>query len=413
MYGLIGRRLGHSYSEPIHRALTNGAYDYRLIEVEPDALADFLKSRKFDGLNVTIPYKRAVIPFLDALTPDAERIGAVNTIFRRGDRWIGDNTDAAGLRYALERIGLDPGGRRCVISGNGGTSRTAAVVLSELGAASVRLVSRREGTPFERAGTLDDTELIVNATPLGMSPETDGDPLDLTLFPKLIGVFDAIYNPLSTRFLQRAQRLGLIQGCGLRMLVAQAKAAAERFLDARLDDGAIERVYRELRAGTENLILVGMPGAGKTAVGRALSALSGKPFVDLDAVFVERAGMPIPEYFARFGEAAFRQVEAELCAEVGRKTGQVVATGGGVVLREENRIHLRLNGYVVFLERELSKLPTSGRPVSQAAPSLRALYEERLPAYRACADVSVVNDGSKASVAARILELYRERLGTL
>ena len=253
MYGLIGRRLGHSYSEPIHRALTNGAYDYRLIEVEPDALADFLRSREFDGLNVTIPYKRAVIPFLDELTPDAERIGAVNTIFRRGDRWIGDNTDAVGLRYALARIGLDPDGKRCVISGNGGTARTATVVLNELGAASVRLVSRREGIPFERAGTLLDTELIVNATPLGMSPETDGDPFDLTLFPKLTGVFDAIYNPLSTRFLQRAQRLGLIQGCGLRMLVAQAKAAAERFLGDRLDDGAIERVYRELRAGTENV----------------------------------------------------------------------------------------------------------------------------------------------------------------
>lgn len=408
-FGLLGRKLGHSYSPPIHDALTNGAYDYRLIELEPDELGSFLNRGEFDGLNVTIPYKRDVIPFLDELTPIAKKIGAVNTIFRRDGRLIGDNTDAYGVRFALERLGLTLAGTEALILGSGGTSRTVAAVLRENGAASVTVVSRQGPVTYPDALTQIECNLIINTTPLGMSPATEGDPLPLDGFPRLRGVFDAIYNPLRTRFIQRAERLGLPAANGLWMLIAQAKAAAERFLNAELDEREIERVDRMMIERTENIVLIGMPGAGKTTVGRALAARTGKTFVDLDEVFVRRVGTSIPEYFKTHGEIAFRDAESDLAAEFGKKTGQVLATGGGTVLREENQIHLRMNGAVIFLERAIDALPIDGRPISQSAASLDDLYRERLPRYLETSDHRVMNDLDVGSVVERIIEWLNQR----
>lgn len=408
-FGLLGRKLGHSYSPPIHEALTNGAYDYRLIELEPDELGIFLNSGEFDGLNVTIPYKRDVIPFLDELTPIAKKIGAVNTIFRRGGRLIGDNTDAYGVRFALERLGLTVAGTEALILGSGGTSRTVAAVLRENGAASVTVVSRQGPVTYPDALTQIGCNLIINTTPLGMSPATEGDPLPLDGFPRLRGVFDAIYNPLRTRFIQRAERLGLPAANGLWMLIAQAKAAAERFLDAELNEREIERVDRMMIERTENIVLIGMPGAGKTTVGRALAAQTGKTFVDLDEVFVRRVGASIPEYFKTHGESAFRDAESDLAAEFGKKTGQVLATGGGAVLRGENQIHLRMNGAVIFLERAIDALPIDGRPISQSAASLSDLYQKRLPRYLETGDYRVMNDRDVGSVVERIIEWLNQR----
>lgn len=407
MYRLIGRKLAHSYSPQIHRLLTGGAYTYDLIELEPDQVGDFLRGGRFDGLNVTIPYKRTVIPFLDELTPTAERIGAVNTIYRRNGRLIGENTDAFGVKFALERTGIAAQGQHALILGSGGTAQTAEAVLHDLGAASVRVVSRSGPVTYAQALTLKETELIVNTTPVGMYPETNAAPIDLSGFPQLNGVFDAIYNPLASRLRQQAQRLGIPNGCGLTMLIAQAYRAAELFLDSGLPIERIDRVDQTLRQDLENIVLVGMPGCGKTRIGAALAARIGKPFVDLDSVLCERVGMSIPELFVARGEAYFRDCEAEIAAEYGKKTGQVLATGGGVILRAENRVNLRLNGFVVCLDRDLRLLPVDGRPVSLAAASLAALAAERMPLYRECADISVKNQGEVDQVVDEIVRKYQ------
>lgn len=407
--GLIGHRLAHSYSPPIHAALTHSAYTYRLIELEPHELGRFLRQSAFDGLNVTIPYKRDVIPFLDELTPIAKKIGAVNTIFRRDGRLIGDNTDAYGVRFALDRLGTAIEGSNALILGSGGTSRTVETVLRENGAKSVTVVSRQGPVTYPDALTHSETGLIINTTPLGMNPATDGDPIPLDGFPRLRSVFDAIYNPLRTRFIQRAERLGVAHINGLWMLIAQAKAAAERFLGQPLDDDAIARVHRMMMTQVENIVLVGMPGAGKTTIGRALAERTGKTFVDLDEEFVRRVGVSIPEYFKSRGEAAFRNAESALAAEFGKKTGQVLATGGGVILRDENQIHLRMNGAVIFLERALDALPTDGRPVSQATASLNDLYQERLPRYLEASDVRIVNDRGVSDAMERVIDWLQQR----
>lgn len=417
MYGLLGKKLGHSFSPPIHRALTGNAYPYELIEVEPEALESFLRERSFNGLNVTIPYKRDVIPYLNELSAAAEKIGAVNTIVRRGDRLIGDNTDYDGVKYTFARSGVDVAGKRALILGNGATSLTVATVLRDLGVASIRNVTRQGPLTYEMLNGLcsetEDAQLLINTTPVGMYPNTDGELVDLILFPKLEFVFDVVYNPLATRLVQSARAGGIRYSNGLPMLVAQAKAAAERFLERSIPDTEIERVIDEITGDLRNIVLVGMPGSGKTTIGREVASLLGKEFVDLDEAIEARAGMTIPEIFRTQGETSFRDLEAALCLEYGQGNRRVLATGGGAVIRAENRQNLRMNGVGVFLTRDLDDLPLDGRPVSQAATSLSALYETRLSFYQACSDVTVANDDEPAVVAKRIVERLRElRLST-
>lgn len=400
--GLIGRPLGHSFSPAIHARL--GDYDYRLIELEPEEVAPFLRKGDFDGLNVTIPYKKAVLPLCDELTPQAARIGSVNTIVRRADgSLLGHNTDYDGFLWLLRRSGAAVAGRKVLVLGSGGASATVQTVLRDLGAGQVVVVSRTGADNYGNLSRHADARLLVNTTPVGMYPHTGVSPVALEELGELEAVLDVVYNPARTQLLLDAERRGIPCANGLGMLVAQAGAAAERFLDAPIPDGAVEDILRALERETENLLLIGMPGCGKSTVAAALAERLHRPLVDLDAVVAARAGCSIPALFAREGEEGFRRREHEALCEAGKESGLVIAAGGGIVTKPENRDPMRQNSRVIWLRRALGALPTEGRPLSQAAP-LETLYRQREPLYRAWADRIVDNNGTVEDTVERILE---------
>jgi len=388
-YGLIGEKLGHSFSPAIHSKLAG--YEYRLIELAPEELGPFLRSGQFGGLNVTIPYKKAVLPYCDELTPQARRIGSVNTILRRPDgTLLGHNTDYDGFAYLLRSAGAEVAGKKALVLGTGGASLTVHTVLKDLGVGESVAISRSGPDNYTNLDRHADARIIVNATPVGMYPNTGTSPVDLSLFPSLEGVFDLIYNPAKTQFLLDGEKRGLLWANGLGMLVAQAKAAAELFLGRPIPDGRVADITREMERDTRNLLLIGMPGCGKTTVGQALANRLGRKLVDTDALVEEAAGCTIPELFAREGEEAFRRLEHEILCRVGRESGLVIATGGGAVTRPENLDPMRQNSTVIFLRRPLDQLPIEGRPISQAN-SLEELYRRRLPLYQQAADWAVDN----------------------
>ncbi|MCF2596169.1 shikimate kinase [Pseudoflavonifractor phocaeensis] len=388
-YGLIGEKLGHSFSPAIHGKLAG--YEYRLIELVPEELGPFLRSGQFGGLNVTIPYKKAVIPYCDELTPQARRIGSVNTILRRPDgTLLGHNTDYDGFAYLLRSAGAEVAGKKALVLGTGGASLTVHTVLKDLGVGESVAISRSGPDNYTNLDRHADARIIVNATPVGMYPNTGTSPVDLSLFPSLEGVFDLIYNPAKTQFLLDGEKRGLLWANGLGMLVAQAKAAAELFLGRPIPDERVADITREMERDTRNLLLIGMPGCGKTTVGQALANRLGRKLVDTDALVEEAAGCTIPELFAREGEEAFRRLEHEILCRVGRESGLVIATGGGAVTRPENLDPMRQNSTVIFLRRPLDQLPIEGRPISQAN-SLEELYRRRLPLYQQAADWAVDN----------------------
>ena len=388
-YGLIGEKLGHSFSPAIHGKLAG--YEYRLIELAPEELGPVLRSGQFGGLNVTIPYKKAVIPYCDELTPQARRIGSVNTILRRPDRTLlGHNTDYDGFAYLLRSAGAEVAGKKALVLGTGGASLTVHTVLKDLGVGESVAISRSGPDNYTNLDRHADARIIVNATPVGMYPNTGTSPVDLSLFPSLEGVFDLIYNPAKTQFLLDGEKRGLLWANGLGMLVAQAKAAAELFLGRPIPDERVADITREMERDTRNLLLIGMPGCGKTTVGQALAHRLGRKLVDTDALVEEAAGCTIPELFAREDEEAFRRLEHEILCRVGRESGLVIATGGGAVTRPENLDPMRQNSTVIFLRRPLDQLPVEGRPISQAN-SLEELYRRRLPLYQQAADWAVDN----------------------
>lgn len=402
-YYLIGEHLSHSFSPQIHAMLGNP--DYALKELSPDEVGEFVKHGDYVGMNVTIPYKQTVIPYLDALTPAAQKLGAVNTVTRRADgSLLGDNTDYFGFSYALASAGIALDGKRVLILGSGGASKTAVAVARDAGAAEVVIVSRSGEVNYENVYSLHgNAEIIINCTPVGMYPKSGTSPVDLAKFPHLCGVADMIYNPARTAFLAQAEQLGLPCTNGLSMLVAQAAAGHERFTGAPVDSAQIERIVRTFAAESANIVLIGMPGCGKSTIGAVLARLTGKNFADTDALIMQKAGKSIPEIFAAEGEAHFRALEHEVICEVGTAHGQIIATGGGVVTRKENLYPLRQNATVVWLQRPLQDLPTDGRPLSQAN-KLADMYRVRQPLYRAFCDLEIPNDGTPDEVAARILE---------
>ena len=389
-YGLLGEKLGHSFSPQIHRALAG--YDYQLLPTPPEAVEDLFARRAFQGLNVTIPYKRMVMPLCDETDPRAAAIGAVNTVVNRNGRLTGYNTDIDGFLYMARRAGVDMAGKKVVILGSGGTSRTARAAAGELGAREIVTVSRHGEDNYQNPSRHADAQVLVNTTPVGMYPNWGQSPVSLESFPALEGVLDVVYNPLRTALLLQAEERGLPRSCGLPMLVAQAKRAAELFTGQNINDSRTEAVLHGLREQLTSIVLIGMPGCGKTTVGRALAEKLGRTFVDLDGEIVRRAGTSIPEIFAREGEAGFRERESALVRDFGARTGLVISTGGGVVTRPENRAPLRQNGVIFHLLRNPASLPTEGRPLSQAtAPE--ELWRRREPLYAAFADRAIDNNG--------------------
>ena len=398
-YGLLGERLGHSFSPQIHRDLAG--YDYQLLPTPPEAVEDLFARRAFQGLNVTIPYKRTVMPLCDEIDPRAAAIGVVNTVVNRNGRLTGYNTDIDGFLYMARRAGVDMTGKKVVILGSGGTSRTARAAAGELGAREIVTVSRRGEDNYQNLSRHADAQVLVNTTPVGMYPNWGQSPVSLESFPALEGVLDVVYNPLRTALLLQAEERGLPCSCGLPMLVAQAKRAAELFTGQNIDDSRTEAVLHGLRRQLTSIVLIGMPGCGKTTVGRALAGKLGRTFVDLDEEIVRRAGTSIPEIFAREGEAGFRERESALVREFGERTGLVVSTGGGVVTRRENYIPLKQNGLLLHLRRDPAALPTDGRPLSQAtAPE--ELWRRRAPLYAAFADGEIDNNGTLAGTLEQI-----------
>ena len=388
--GLLGRKLGHSYSPQIHGLL--GSYDYKLFEKEPEEVGDFLKNGDFTGLNVTIPYKKDVIPYLSQLSPVAKRLGAVNTIVRRQDgSLIGHNTDYFGFRYLVERSGLTVSGKKVLVLGSGGASNTAVAVLRELGA-QVVIISRSGENNYHNLHLHHDASVIVNTTPVGMYPNTGISPIDLNLFPQLEGVLDAIYNPARTQILLDAEKRGLVAMNGLWILVAQAKESAEWFTGSVIDQGKIPEIHACLRRQMENIILIGMPGCGKSTIGRLLAQRTGKKFVDADEALEARLGRKITDIIPQDGETVFRQMESDTLAELGKQSGLVIATGGGCVTRERNYPLLHQNGTILWLTRQLHKLPTEGRPLSQPG-KLQEMFAQRQSLYRQFADAEISNDG--------------------
>lgn len=404
--GLLGRKLGHSYSPQIQSQL--GSYDYRLFEKEPEELEDFLKNGDFAGLNVTIPYKKDVIPFLDELSPRAKALGAVNTIVRRNGKLIGHNTDYFGFETMLLSTGVSLQGKKALVCGSGGASSTACAVLKAHGA-NVVVLSRTGNDNYQNLNRHSDAALIVNATPVGMYPNVEASPIeDLAAFPKLEGVLDLVYNPARTSILLKAEALGIPCVNGLRMLVAQAKESAEWFTGEPIDDSCIEMIYSRLRRQMENIILIGMPGCGKTTVGASLAKILSRPLKDADAELEQAVGRKITEILPTDGEASFRSLESETLLDLGKQSGLVVATGGGCVTIPNNYEKLHRNGTIVWLKRDLDLLPTDGRPLSQTG-HLQEMYQKRAPLYARFADFSVENSGDPQETAEEIIRILEDR----
>lgn len=406
-YGLIGERLGHSFSREIHARIAD--YEYELLELAPSEVGPFLEGKEFNAINVTIPYKETVIPYLDEISEDARKIGAVNTIVRKGDKLYGYNTDYFGAEMLVRSADLDPKGKKVLILGTGGTSKTLSVVVRDMGAREIVKVSRRasaEAVSYETAlAEHTDAEIIINTTPVGMYPHGNEATIDLGAFSALEGVVDVIYNPLETRLVHEARAMGKKAVCGLLMLAAQAVYASALFLDKERQEALCEKAYREVLREKQNVVLIGMPSCGKSTVGAMVAEMLGKTFVDSDDDIVKLTGKSIPEIFSEGGEEHFRRIESEVIASLAAKNGLVIATGGGAVLREENVRALSGNGVLYFLDRSPELLiPTGDRPLSSDREALMKRYRERYPIYTAAAHVRVLADGTPHEVAEQIVK---------
>lgn len=410
-YGLIGEHLKHSYSCEIHAQIAD--YEYELHEIPPSGLGGFLKKREFNAINVTIPYKQDVIPYLDEISDTAKRIGAVNTIVNRNGRLYGDNTDFAGMLALARHIGVDMKGRKVLILGTGGASKTGHALAEYMGAESVYYVSRsgKDGSiTYEQAVTEhSDAQIIINATPVGMFPKQDGRPIDISAFPKLEGVIDAIYNPLRTNLILDAQERGIPAEGGLYMLSAQAVHASAVFRDIPLDESLVDKAFKSVKNDKQSIVLIGMPSSGKTTVGRILSEKCGKQLADTDEYIVRKIGMPISDFFAKHGEAEFRKIEKETVAELSATGGRIIATGGGAVLDPENVRALKQNGVLVFLDRRPENLvATDDRPLASRRSALEKLYTERYDIYCAAAELHIdANTTPEAEADAILKELAK------
>lgn len=407
-YGLIGEKLGHSYSPMIHARLAD--YRYELREIAPDKLRDFLLARDFKGLNVTIPYKQAVLPYCAELSNVAREVGCVNTLVVRPDGSLfGHNTDIGGFIHMLRRADIDPKGCKAAVLGSGGTSLTARTALKHLGAGEIIVVSRKGPVDYDALYAMHaDVEILVNTTPVGMYPKNGVSAVDLSRLPRLRGVADVVYNPEKTALILDAQARGIPAVSGLTMLVAQAREAAESFAGHSIPAGRVDSIVGEIKSQTLNLVLTGMPGCGKSTLGQRVAEALNRSFVDCDAEIVRRAGMSVPEIFAQFGENHFRALETEVLEDVCRGSGQVISTGGGAILRPENVRAMRQNGRVCFIRRPIENLPRNGRPLSASEDAVAKLWAERRDKYVSSSDFTIDNDSTIATAERRIREGFHE-----
>lgn len=401
--GLLGEKLSHSFSPQIHKRLAD--YSYVLCEVESNKLGDWVKRAELIAYNVTIPYKQEIMKYLSELSPAAEKIGAVNTVIRRTDGTLyGDNTDYYGFSYMLDSLRIDLMGKKALVLGSGGASKTVVTVLCERGA-EVVVVSRGGENNYSNIEKHSDAVLVVNATPVGMYPNVEAELIDLSVFRELRGVLDLIYNPAHTKLLLQAETMGIPSLCGLSMLVAQAKRACELFTSSEISDTAIENVCSEIEFETQNVVLVGMPGCGKSSVGRAVADTLGRPFVDCDEEIKRRTGRSPSEIITEDSQERFRQIETDVLRDLCKMSGYVIATGGGAVTREVNRDVIRCNGKVIFLERDISKLARDDRPLSVDLPKL---YEKRLPLYISFSDAQVDGNTDVKTASDRVIKAFSE-----
>lgn len=400
--GLLGRHLGHSYSPAIHKLL--GDYSYDLHEREPEDVEGFVKLGPWDGCNVTIPYKKEVVPYCHELSPLAKELGSVNTLLRRKDGTIyGDNTDAAGFEAMAKRLPVDYVGKKALVFGSGGASVTVQAVLRHLGCRVV-VISRSGEVTYDDLPNHSDAQVLVNTTPVGMYPNNGESVIDLDLFPKAEAVLDVVYNPARTKLILDAEERNIPCQSGLYMLVGQAARASELWTGNTICTKKLEAVHKSIGASMQNIILVGMPGCGKSTIGFQLARSLGRWLVDADQELVKLAGMEIPQYMEKYGEEGFRQLETQVLADLGKQSNLVIATGGGCVTRPENYRHLHQNGTIIWIKRELKDLPTDGRPISQR-DGVQALYEKRKPLYEAFSDFSVENSTTAEETVETILKM--------
>lgn len=412
-YGLIGEKLGHSFSKIIHEQLAD--YTYDLIPLTREELDRFMTEKQFSALNVTIPYKETVIPYLDEVDAHAKKIGAVNTIVNRGGKLKGYNTDFYGFRYMLENNGIDVKNKKALVLGKGGASKAVIAVLEELGASEILTVYYKDNpdtvTYDECYQNHADAEIIVNTTPVGMYPKADDCPIDLSRFPNLNGVADVVYNPLRTQLVVEAQKRGINAAGGLEMLVAQAKYAVEIFLDTQIDNSRIAEINAGLVKERSNLVLIGMSGGGKSVLGKRAAKKLGKSFVDTDEEIIKHIGMPIADFFAKEGEPAFRKIETEVLHEFSSQNNLVISTGGGIVKNPLNVEYLKRNGRIIWLKRDAELLQSGhGRPLAPDKAAVLKLYEERLPLYTAAAEAIAENNGTAEEGLKTILTAYEKTL---
>ena len=401
--GLLGRKLGHSYSPAIHAMLAD--YSYTLFEREPEEVGPFLRNGAWDGLNVTIPYKKTALAYCAELSDTARAIGSVNTLVHRPDGSIyGDNTDACGFETLVKSSGIAVQGKKALVLGSGGASVSVCHILRRLGAKSVTVISRSGADNYENLDRHADAEVLVNTTPLGTYPNNGTAAVDLRIFPRCEGVLDIVYNPARTALILQAEKLGIPCASGLTMLVAQARRSSELFTGLTIDDAEVQRIVSALSRSMQNIILIGMPGSGKSSLSKLLAERLNRPLYEADEEIVKAAGCTIPEIFAREGEEGFRRRETEVLRELGKHSGAVISTGGGCVTREENYDLLHQNGTLIWVRRDIGVLPKEGRPISQKT-DLGELYAQRRPLYERFADAVVENDGSLADTLEKILEV--------
>jgi len=411
-YGLIGEKLGHSFSKTIHERL--GFYSYDLLPMDKAQLKEFMTKREFSGVNVTIPYKLDVIEYCDEIDESVKSIGSANTIINKDGKLKAYNTDFNGLLYTISINNINLYEKSIIILGNGGTSKTAQAVAKHLGAKQISIVdleNNQNTITYSQALKMTQTQVIINATPVGMFPNNQDSPIDLSSFPELEAVVDVIYNPLETKLISQARKLGLKHTNGLPMLVAQAKYAAEIFIGKPIPDEEISIIYNELKSELSNLVLVGMPSCGKSTIARMLSTEMEKKYIDIDSAIESQENMKIPEIFSKYGEVHFRKLESEKILELSKQTGLIIATGGGAVLNSENIDNLRQNGIIIFVDRNLDKLLVGkDRPLSKDKDALVVIYQKRYPIYQSCCDAKVENDGEIKKAVNLVKEKFYEAI---